>query len=96
MRLRDDLAAGRQNANRATLRTVAADALTYRENFIGKPNGMRPQSHLNDVRNLNTHTIPHLGDKQIHKITVGDINMFIDKLHIEASRQSHSATSSTL
>lgn len=83
MRLRDDLAAGQQNANRATLRTVAADALTYRENFIGKPNGMRPQSHLNDVRNLNTHTIPHLGDKQIHKITVGDINMFIDTLHIE-------------
>jgi len=83
MKLRDDLAAGQQNANRATLATVVEKALAYRENFIGKPNGVRLQSHENDVRHLKKHTLPHLGDKQIHKITVGDINLFIDQLMLE-------------
>ena len=83
MRLRDDLAAGQHNASKATFSVVATEALAYRENFVGKRNGIRRQSHDNDVRHLTKHTIPHLGDKQIHKITVGDINLFIDQLMIE-------------
>ncbi len=83
MKLRDELAAGIHNANKANLASVAMDALRYREGFVGKPQGIRPQSHENDVRHLKRHVLPVLGDKQIHKITVGDINMFIDKLMLD-------------
>lgn len=83
MQLRDELAAGIHNANKANLATVAMEALRYREGFVGKPQGIRPQSHENDVRHLKRHVLPVLGDKQMHKITVGDINMFIDKLMLD-------------
>lgn len=83
MQLRDELAAGIQNANKASLNAVAEEALRYREKFVGKAQGIRPQSHQNDVRHLKRHILPELGDQQIHKITVGDINMFIDKLMLD-------------
>lgn len=83
MKLRDELAAGTHSANKASLQMVADNALKYREGFVGKAQGIRPQSHENDVRHLRLHILPELGQKQIHKITVGDINLFIDKMRMD-------------
>ena len=83
MKLRDELSAGKHSANRAALSKIAQEALDYRERFIGLPNGLRSQSHENDVRHIRKHIVPEIGDKQIAKITVGDVNFFIDHLHMK-------------
>ena len=79
--LRDELVAGKHNANRMTFAQVAAEALADKGRLVGKK--IRPQTFDNDERHLRRHVIPLLGDIPMAKLTVGDINGFIREKEVD-------------
>jgi len=79
--LRDELVAGKHNANKATLEQVAYEAIENRQRLVGIK--MRPQTFDNDKRHIRLHILPLLGSIQMARLTVGDVNQFITEKTIE-------------
>lgn len=80
--IRDMLVSGKSNASKISLEAVAAQALRDRSRMIGKQNGLREATYNNDERHLRRHILPILGGKQMARLTVADVNLFIQDMRV--------------
>ena len=81
--LEEKLKAGVYNANKITFQKAGAEALRARAELIGKKNGLREQSWANDERHFRLHLEPYFKEVQMRNLTVGDINLFIERMTID-------------
>jgi len=80
--IRDMLVSGRAGASKISLEAVAAQALRERQKLIGKRNGLRQQTYGNDERHVRLHIVPRIGDKQMARLSVADVNLFIQDMRV--------------
>ena len=80
--IRDMLVSGKASASKISLEAVSAQALRERQKLIGKRNGLREATYNNDERHLRRHILPALGGKQMARLTVADVNLFIQDMRV--------------
>ena len=80
--IRDMLKGGLNGTSKVSFEAIAAQALAERRKLIGKRNGLREATYKNDDRHVRRHLLPYFADKQMSRLTVSDVNLFIEKMRV--------------